>query len=76
MDVIEFAGSPVAERHKTNFTHKDSLPFLFDDGDDEISPPPLEGGAKGGLRPPSFVRRTPMRSIGYGGEARRGVSPQ
>jgi hypothetical protein len=43
MDVIEFAGSPVVERHKTNFTHKDSLPFLFDDGDDEISPPPLEG---------------------------------
>jgi len=36
----------MAKRHKTNFTHKDSLPqqaFLFDAGADEISPPPLEG---------------------------------
>jgi hypothetical protein len=33
----------MAKRHKTKFTHKDSLPFLFDDGGDEISPPPLEG---------------------------------
>jgi hypothetical protein len=32
MRAIEFAGSPMAERHKTKFTHKDSLPFLFDDG--------------------------------------------
>jgi hypothetical protein len=31
-DAVEFAGSPTAKRHKTNFTHKDSLPFLFDDG--------------------------------------------
>jgi hypothetical protein len=36
----------MAKRRKTNFTHKDSLPrqaFLFDDGGDEISRPPLEG---------------------------------
>jgi hypothetical protein len=46
MRAIEFAGPPMAKRHKTNFTHKDSLPqqaFLFDAGADEISPPPLEG---------------------------------
>jgi hypothetical protein len=43
MRAVEFAGSPMAERHKTKFTHKDSLPFLFEDGGDEISPPPLEG---------------------------------
>src|SRR5580692_6769698 len=48
MRAIEFAAPPMAKRHKTNFTHKDSLPqhachlFLDDDGDD-ISPPPLEG---------------------------------
>jgi hypothetical protein len=49
MRAIEFAASPRAKRHKTNFTHKDSLPqqaFLFDDGSDEISSPPLEGEQK------------------------------
>src|SRR6516165_8320786 len=34
-----------------------------------LYPPPCGEGI-GGLRPPFFVRRTPMRSIGYG-EARR-----
>jgi hypothetical protein len=44
MRAIEFAGSPMAKRHKPNFTRKDSLPFLFDDGGDEISPPSPGGG--------------------------------
>src|SRR5580692_3187413 len=38
---IEFAAPPVSKRHKTNFTHKDSLPqqaFLFD--------LPLKGGGR------------------------------
>src|SRR5580693_10464917 len=49
---IQFAAPPMAKRHKTNFTHKDSLPqhachlFLDDDSGDEISPPPLEGEQK------------------------------
>ena len=41
MRAIEFAGPPMAKRHKTNFTHKDSLPqqaFLFDSGDVKILP--------------------------------------
>src|SRR5580693_1262570 len=49
---IQFAAPPMAKRHKTNFSHKDSLPqhachlFLDDDSGDEISPPPLEGEQK------------------------------
>jgi hypothetical protein len=48
MRVIQFAAPPVAKRHQTNFTHKDSLPQqrCCDDGSDEIPPPPLEGEQK------------------------------
>src|SRR5580704_5616034 len=58
---IQFAAQPMAKRHKTNFTHKDSLRFLFNDGSDEISPPPLEGevdarSAAGGVTAPKGAR--------------------
>jgi hypothetical protein len=43
MRAIEFAAPPRAKRHKTNFTHKDSLPFLFDAGGTKFPHLPLEG---------------------------------
>src|SRR5580692_1746039 len=59
MRATEFAAPPMAKRHETNFTRKDSLPqraLLSDDGSDEIFPPSPGGGSK--RRPPAAVFRT------------------